>query len=218
LSYIIFVRHGEADGNVELRFHGHFDSNLTANGHKQAQLTAERLAGEQIDVIYSSDLKRTVATAQYIAAPRGLSVITHPGLREIFGGEWEDTPWEELPLKFPESYENWLKFPHLLKMPGGESMADFQKRIQKTVDEIVAQNIDKHICIVTHGTAIKALVCLWKGIGLDKFPELPWYDNTSITIAEFDGEKYKLLLEGDNSHLGEHSTLAKQDWWKNIRE
>lgn len=212
---LILIRHGEAEGNFLRRFHGHTDSDLTENGHLQAKATADYLKDEPIDVIYSSDLKRTMETAGYIARQRSLSIHKRSGLREINGGDWEDLPWDELPQKFPESFNHWLNLPHLLCMPSGESMVDFQARVNKEIENIISENIGKNICIVAHGTAIKVMVCLWRGVGLDRFPELPWYDNASVTIVEIQNGRYTLIKEGENAHLGELSTLAKQDeWWK----
>jgi len=64
---IIFVRHAEAEGNLNRVFHGWTDSSITERGHLQAQRVAQRLKDVDIDVIYSSSLKRTLQTAQYIA-------------------------------------------------------------------------------------------------------------------------------------------------------
>ena len=59
LTKVIFIRHGEADGNIDRVFHGHYNSDLTENGVRQIKLTAERLRDTNIDAIYSSDLKWT---------------------------------------------------------------------------------------------------------------------------------------------------------------
>ena len=43
MTRVIFVRHGEAEGNVSHNFHGHFNSNLTPNGYAQAERAAQGL-------------------------------------------------------------------------------------------------------------------------------------------------------------------------------
>ena len=40
---IIFVRHGEAEGNIKRIFHGFYNSSLTEDGHIQASLSAKYL-------------------------------------------------------------------------------------------------------------------------------------------------------------------------------
>lgn len=215
MTKVFFIRHGEAEGNVDRNFHGHYNSALTKNGKEQIKLVAKRLASERIDIIYSSDLKRAYKTAEAIAKGRQIKIITDKRLREIFGGKWEGVPWEQLPLLFPESYEAWVNDPSALRMPGGETMVEFQDRIFNVVCEIVRQNADKTICIATHGTAIKALLCKYYGKALSDMPDMTWHDNASITIVDFDKEcKPNVKTEGDNTHLGGLSTLAKQSWWR----
>ncbi|OQB14057.1 MAG: Phosphoserine phosphatase 1 [Firmicutes bacterium ADurb.Bin193] len=215
MTKLILVRHGEAEGNINRRFHGHTDSKITENGFLQIEAVANRLKDEHIDAIYSSDLTRTYQTALGIAKGRGLEIIKTDKLREIYGGKWEDVLWEELPNIFPESYEFWLNDPLYLVMPGGESMVDFQNRVCNAVDEIVRENKGKTVCISTHGTVIKVLLCRYYGKSLSYFPEIIWCDNTSITVVEFD-ESFNptVTVEGDNSHLMGISTLEKQSWWR----
>jgi hypothetical protein len=43
---------------------------------------------------------------------------------------------------------------------------------------------------------------------------IKWHDNASISIIEIIDDKYDVILDGDNNHLKEYSTLAKQNWWK----
>lgn len=212
---LIFVRHAEAEGNVTRRFHGWTDGDITEKGHKQAETAAQALMDAKIDVLYSSSLKRTLQTAEYISKLKNLPIIRTDKLREINGGKWEGERWDELQSKWPHEYDTWENKPHLHKMPSGESMSEFQKRLMDEVKYIIANNMGKNICIVTHGTAIRSMMCIFKGCELDAMLSIPWYDNTSITIVEYEDERFRVVLEGDASHLGkELSTLQNQEWWK----
>ncbi|MDQ3063232.1 MAG: histidine phosphatase family protein, partial [Acidobacteriota bacterium] len=64
ITKLYLVRHGQSDGNAEGRFGGHSPTPLSALGLQQADLTAQVLAKEKINAIYSSDLFRAVQTAQ----------------------------------------------------------------------------------------------------------------------------------------------------------
>ena len=141
------------------------------------ELVAQRLKNEPIDVIYSSDLTRTFETAMSIAQGRGLEVIKDKRLREIYGGQWEDVPWDELPVRFPESYGFWLKNPQLLCMPGGESMGEFQQRVYDAVCDIVQKHPGK-IFVSQPGTVIKCCCCKYYGKGLSD-ADMIWHDNAS---------------------------------------
>lgn len=212
---LIFVRHAEAEGNKIRRFHGWTDSAITEKGHLQAQRVAERLKDTPIDVIYSSSLQRTRQTAGYIAAVKGMEIITSEELREINGGDWEDVPWADLEHRWPEEYSTWENDPHKHRMPNGESMEEFQQRLLNEVMYIISQHEGKNICIVTHGTAIRALICHFRACTLEEMINVSWCDNTAITIIDYEDGTFKTVVEGDSSHLDkELSTIVNQDWWE----
>ena len=214
LTRLIIVRHAQAEGNISRHFHGWTDSNLTDLGHIQAELAAKKLADMPIDVIYSSTLKRALQTAEHIARIKNLEIIKMEELKEINGGDWEGQLFAVLPKKWPVEYDNWENKPHIHCMPNGESMAEFQERLIKGINLILSENEGKNICIVTHGTSIKALLCYFKTCNLDEMSNILWYDNTAITVVDFDGSKFDIKVEGDASHLGkEYSTVQNQSWW-----
>jgi len=216
---IIFVRHAEAEGNLYRIFHGWTDSGITEKGHIQAKVTAERLKAVKIDVIYSSSLKRTIQTAQYIADIKRLPIIKTDKLKEINGGDWEGRKWDDLPQIWPDEYHTWENEPHIHRMPNGETMEEFQKRLINEVINIIENNRGKNICIVTHGTAIRALMCHFIYCNLADMRNIRWYDNTSISIIDYENGKFHIVLEGDASHLDkELSTIQNQKWWNDYME
>ena len=79
---IFLVRHGETVDNARQIMQGQTQGELNKRGREQARQVAERLAGEQIDAVISSDLHRAVQTAEYIAQPHHLEVSTTVLLRE----------------------------------------------------------------------------------------------------------------------------------------
>ena len=208
---LIFVRHAEAEGNVNRRFQGWTDGELTEKGHIQAQKVAKRLKDEKIDVIYSSSLKRTMQTADYISKIKNLPIIRTDKLKEINGGDWENVSFDELPTLWPHEHDTWENKPHMHKMPNGESMEEFLQRLIKEVEYIIKSNTGKNICIVTHGTAIRALMCYFLGCNLNKMLEVEWYDNTSITIIEYEDGKYSVITKGDASHLSNELSTTKSE-------
>src|SRR5438876_10058993 len=89
LRRIYLVRHGETVWNRDGRMQGHTDVSLSPVGEEQARRLAERLAGEKIDAVWSSDLCRASLTAEMLAAPHALTVRISPLLRESMLGNWE---------------------------------------------------------------------------------------------------------------------------------
>ncbi len=218
---LIIVRHAEAEGNFKRLFHGWYNSEITEKGHLQAKKVAERLAEMPIDILYSSSLTRTLQTAQYIADIKKLPIIRTDKLKEINGGDWENKNFDDLPKLYPKEQFTWEKEPHIHQMPNGESMVEFYERILKEVKSIVNQNLGKNICIVTHGTAIRALLCRFYGKSIEHMINIHWHDNTSVTVADYNDEAndFKVLMEGDTEHLDfELSTIQNQEWWQNYME
>ena len=81
-TIIFLVRHGETIDNARQIMQGQTQGCLNDKGREQAAEVARRLAGEQIDAIVASDLRRAIQTAELIAQPHGLAVNTTPLLRE----------------------------------------------------------------------------------------------------------------------------------------
>lgn len=111
---IYFVRHGQTDHNKGLVFD---DTNIGLNtvGLRQADLLAKRLKNYNIQRIYTSDLKRTMQTAEAISTQSSALVTVDSNLREIDLGEWASVDSETPKITHREYYEEWSK--HLTDMP-----------------------------------------------------------------------------------------------------
>ena len=79
---IFLVRHGETVDNARQIMQGQTQGELNQRGWEQAEQVARRLASEPLDAIVASDLHRAIQTAEVIAEPHGLPVVTTPLLRE----------------------------------------------------------------------------------------------------------------------------------------
>ncbi|MCH5306803.1 MAG: histidine phosphatase family protein [Prevotella sp.] len=79
---ILLIRHGETVDNALQIMQGQTQGELNERGKEQARQVAERLAGEQIDAVIASNLWRAIQTAEIIATPHELPVMTTPLLAE----------------------------------------------------------------------------------------------------------------------------------------
>ena len=79
---IFLVRHGETVDNARQIMQGQTQGELNQRGREQAEQVAQRLVSEPLDAIVASDLHRAIQTAEIIAEPHGLPVVTTPLLRE----------------------------------------------------------------------------------------------------------------------------------------
>ena len=141
MTRILLARHGETDWNSVGRWQGHADPPLNDAGRSQAAELAERLAGDGIAAIYSSDLVRASQTAQVVGDRLGLDVVEDPGLREIDVGSWSGLTRAEVEQRFPEGYARWLEgeIGH-----DGETREELTERVVGTVERIAAQHADEH--------------------------------------------------------------------------
>lgn len=210
---IMLIRHGEAEGNYVRRFHGFYNSSLTDKGRIQIERLALRLKDTHFDFLYSSDLDRAYETAEAVNKYHNLEIIKDESFREINGGKWEDVPWDDLPVLFPESYEKWLNNPIETQMPDGETMVEFNERLILGIHKLIARHEGKTICIASHGTAIRSLCCYFAGRDFKDLDHVEWCDNASLTVAEFENGKFTLTINGENDHLKDISTIEGQAWF-----
>ena len=101
---VLLVRHGESAAALPGRsfdlVDGHGDPALHPNGVHQAELlgrclASQHAAGETIDAIYVTTLRRTHETAAPLAAAIGLEPVVERDLREVHLGEWEGGAFRE---------------------------------------------------------------------------------------------------------------------------
>jgi len=216
LTRVYLIRHAQAEGNLNRRFHGITDADITPTGEKQLEALKARCAEYPFDVAYSSNLKRAIKTAKAAIGDRNLELNIDPMLAEMNIGDMEDIPYAELTVKFGEDFRIWTNEPHRFAAPGGESMAGMRDRIVSAFMNIVRSNIGKNILVVSHGCAMRSLICTLSGVDFEDLCTVPWCDNTAVHIIDFDDQlNPTFVLNGDASHLTDDtSTLAKQTWWK----
>ena len=197
---IYFTRHGQTEWNVLGKLQGWKNSNLTEKGIADAKSLAERLRDVDFDIIYSSSLKRALETAKILRAGRDLEIKALDDLREIGYGSWAGMEYEKVKELYPEDFDNYINRPHLYKPAEGESYEDLYKRVNRALNKILEDKAD-NILIVSHGITIRVLIAIIKGIPLEKIHTIPILLGTALNICEYDGNKLKLVVDEDTSHL-----------------
>jgi broad specificity phosphatase PhoE len=156
MTEILLVRHAETD--LKGTFCGHSDPPLNAAGRAQLPAILAAIGNRPVEIILSSDLCRAHETAEAIAQHYGAKLLLRPGVREIFFGEWEGLRWQQIEERNPAFARAWMKsFPNLAS-PGGESMHDFEARIQNellSISELVRNNA---LVVVTHAGVMRAML------------------------------------------------------------
>ena len=203
MTRMIFVRHGESEANIKRIFAGWTDAPLTEKGHRQAEVTAEFLKKYKIDVAYASDLQRATDTARHIADAQGIAVIPEQGLREIYAGDWENRPFDEIEAQDADAWQVWRNRIGEAHPTGGETVAAFSARIAQTVDRIRRAHEGKTILIGTHATPIRAMECLWRGLLLSEMQTVTWVANASVTVVEYEEDDPALVCCGVCDFMGD---------------
>ncbi len=215
MTTIYLIRHAEAEGNLYRRAHGHYDSLITENGYLQIRALAKRFQDVEIDVVWSSDLFRTMTTARAILEPHGKNLNTHQGLREINMGVWEDKTWGQLAKEDPEAMAQFAGSSQSWCPDHGESFEKLTERIGKTMTELAKQHDGQTMAVICHGLAIRQFMAYVEKLPMEEWGSSPHGDNTSVSKVIWDGSGFTVEFSADNSHLPEEiSTFARQKWWK----
>jgi probable phosphoglycerate mutase len=168
---ILLARHGETDDNREpIRVQGFRDTPLNDTGRRQAAELAERLATEGIVSLWASDLSRARETAEIVGATLGLEPRLDARLREANRGRWEGRLFIDIKRDEPESYAAWLRAGEKFRFPGGESLRDQLNRVSAALADIRATG-ELPALAVSHGGAIRVMLCSRDPRGLDAFHE-----------------------------------------------
>ena len=218
---IYLIRHAEAEGNLYRRSQGQFNSNVTSLGRLQIAALAERFRGTELDALWSSDLYRTQSTAAAIQKyHQELPMQLDQRLREINVGVWEDTPWGNLAVDWPEEMEHFSHDPARWSVPGGEPYEEVRERMLAALRDIGAQLPGKTVAAISHGLAIRSVICFLLGVPSKRIGEVPYGDNTAVTLVTVEDGNVSLAWYNDASHLddGGLSTYARQSWWRKSAE
>ena len=197
----VLLRHGDTTMSPEHRFSGLCDLPLSAEGTRQAEAAAGRLAaGGPIDAVVSSPLRRAAATAAIAATKLGLTTITDDDLRETDFGEWEGFTLAEIQQRWPAAVAAWQHDPEQAP-PGGESFADTARRVHHACDRLLRDHHGQTVLVVSHITPIKILLCRALDVPLMTLYRL-YLGSACINEIQWHGHEFAAVRRvNDTSHL-----------------
>jgi broad specificity phosphatase PhoE len=202
---LLLVRHAETTDNASMRLSGWTDTDLSPRGENQVELLADHFNRHHghVEALFSSPLLRARRTAQAIGSLTGHSPILLDDLREMFFGELDGRPFEELRAAYA----------HLLEAdengdlddfvwPSGESRSGFTSRVLRVTDFIARRYQGQLVGVVTHGGVIATLMTILHGESAAKWRK--WVvPNASLTEVVWDPLSHTgaLVRHGDATHL-----------------
>lgn len=205
MKTIILVRHGESETNLSGVFTGQLNAGLTQMGKEQARLMAKAVSDYKTDKIYTSSLIRAVQTAEAISDVQKCELIKTDSFCEINAGKWQGKTFNEISEIYPETYKVWRENIALAHPDGGESCKGLYKRVVSKFEEILGDNSDEVVCIVSHATPIRMIESYIHGKSIEKAQELSWVPNASISIYRYNGG-FETIKRGYCDYLGDKIT------------
>jgi len=160
----------------------------------------DRLASEDISIVFSSDLRRALQTAEVIASHRKPSVIACHELQEINFGSAEGLTYKEISQKYPDLVKSWFSQNLSFRFPDGESITDLNNRVSQFLYRLEEHAKEETIVVAAHSGVLRLLICNlldvelwhWRNIRLDL---------ASLSVVETYSEAVILSLLNDVSHL-----------------
>lgn len=203
MTRVVLVRHGQTEWNTAGRYQGQSNTELSAEGYKQAEQLAENFPVKNVDSIYSSDLNRAFATAQKIADKFNLEVIPDKAFRELDFGDWEGLTYEEINSQWPDEVGDFFGAPEKLKIPNGETFSQAAERAVTRLKEIIACNENKTVVIAAHGAVIRSMLATLMHIPLHYIWSIR-QDNTAVNVLRFDGDYVMVEAINSTAHMGKY--------------
>ncbi|QLH26968.1 histidine phosphatase family protein [Streptomyces sp. Rer75] len=190
---IVLWRHGQTAWNIERRFQGSLDIELTDTGVAQAHRAARLLAGLRPDAIIASDLKRVMATAAELATVTGLTVDHYAGLRETYAGEWQGLTHEEIIERFGDQYAAW-KRGEPVRRGGGELESEVADRAAPVVLDAAEKLPDGGtLVVVSHGGTIRTTIGRLLGLEAHTWEALGGLSNCCWSVLGEGARGWRLL-------------------------
>ena len=206
VTRLYLIRHGQSAGNAEGRFGGHSPTPLSELGFEQAKLTAQALAKEKIQAVYSSDLLRAVQTAEPLAALLDLPIIKTDAFRERHVGVLEGLTFDESKAAFPKDYYALVSRNVHHVITEGESYRHLLRRATGALKEIFRVHNGEKVAIFSHTGAICFMTLWLLGSINHRTKTTPWLVTSNCGVNRFEirgRNNLRVLTLNDTRHLAQ---------------
>jgi 2,3-bisphosphoglycerate-dependent phosphoglycerate mutase len=163
MAKLVIIRHGQSAWNLENRFTGWVDVDLSDAGIAEARAAGQKIKDISFSHLFTSALKRAQETARLAlesAGINGLPTTADAALNERHYGDLQGLNKDETREKYgAEQVLQWRRSYHT-RPPGGENLDDTVKRVLPYFNEKILPLLqaDKNVLVVAHGNSLRALV------------------------------------------------------------
>lgn len=172
MNYLVLLRHGESQWNLENRFTGFTDVELSEKGVAEAKDAGRRMSHIAFDKVYTSTLKRAMNTAILALDASG----SNEHLRH--GDSWEMTCRDELRERdyggltgmnkdearkaYGEDQVHIWRRSYDVPPPEGESLADVVERVRPYYETYIKPDVlaGKNVLVAAHGNSLRAMLII----------------------------------------------------------
>ena len=188
MASIIFLRHGQAQNNVERRLTGRLPNvPLTDQGVAQAEYAARHLSKMNVSRIYSSPIQRAQQTAQIVARHNNLEVATDERLTEIDMGSFTGMKYDDLLASQGDVLMRFYGNEAAPAAPGVETFTNVRERVLSMVGDVLAKHPGENVVLVTHMDPIKAMLSTTLTLSMQNLHELIIANGTLNIFLESEG-------------------------------
>ncbi|WP_083699918.1 histidine phosphatase family protein [Shewanella sp. UCD-KL12] len=159
------LRHGECEGGKILR--GHTDVAGSQTGRAQMQSSVDHLITShnlEFEQIFSSPLRRCSEFALSLYLQLGAPLKLEEGFKEINFGDWDGETLASLYETQASQIEQYWKNPWAITPPNGETMHEFESRVDASWQSILSEHQGKTVLVVTHGGVMRHLMARALGV------------------------------------------------------
>lgn len=202
---LFIVRHGQSLWNLENRFTGWADVDLTPLGEEEARHAGDLLKLYPIDTAYTSVLKRAIHTLAIICDMvdrPDLPVTQDAALNERNYGDLQGLNKAETAQKYGADQVLAWRRSYTQTPPGGESLADTFHRVIPYYQQTIEPQLkaDKNVLIVAHGNSLRALMMYLEHISPEAIEH--------VDLATGIPRRYRLEITGNELNVINYESLT----------
>ncbi|MFN4988931.1 MAG: 2,3-bisphosphoglycerate-dependent phosphoglycerate mutase [Ignavibacteria bacterium] len=177
MVYLILLRHGESQWNVENRFTGWVDVDITSKGEDEARKAGLALKDYPIDMLFTSALLRAIRTADIALQSAGKGLIPtqrSEKLNERHYGDLQGLNKDEVGKQFGTGQLKIWRRSYDTPPPNGESLKMTQERVLPYFHEQIIPVLKegKNVLITAHGNSLRALIAELDNLSKEEILEL----------------------------------------------
>jgi len=169
-SYLVLMRHGQSQWNLENRFTGFHNIELSPQGIEEAKLSGRNLAkaGINFDLVYTSTLQRAYMTSEIALNEAGqgalvAGMIKSDDMRERDYGDLTGLNKDETRQKYGDEQVHIWRRSYDVQPPNGESLKDVvENRVRPYFENNIQPQMKagKNILVAAHGNSLRALLII----------------------------------------------------------